>query len=334
MKKFIVIIALLIFCLSINSDAATKVAQTGVKMLDVGMGARACGMGEAFTVLGQDASALFYNPAGTGEIEGDFDLSVGGTQWISDIQYVHVAGVFDAGIWGNFGFSLITPDYGEFFATRVDPTAEEGFMELEGGIDVSAFCAGVSYAREFTDKFTVGIQAKYVTQHLGSSIFGAAYEEGVPTDTISGENDIATPSFDFGLLFYPGFKSFAFGMSVRNFSPAVTYQKVAFELPLTFALGVGMDILDLFGDYPDYSVNIAADMLHPRDWDEQYHVGLELSYRDIIFLRGGYKFNYFAEGLNAGVGIGLGSVKIDYSYSEFDLPGVDMINRVSAGFAF
>jgi len=332
MKKFIVFIALLTFCLSINTDAATKVAQTGVKMLDVGMGARACGMGEAFTVLGQDASALFYNPAGIGEIESNFDLYAGQTQWIADISYINVAGVYNAGVWGNFGFSLITPDYGEFYSTIVDPTAEGGFTELDGGIDVSAFCAGIAYAREFTDKFTVGLQAKYVTQNLGSSDFLITEEE--TEDTVSIENEIATPSFDFGLLFYPGFKSFAFGMSIRNFSPRVTYERIGFELPLTFALGIGMDVLDLFGDYPDYSVNFAADMLHPRDWDEQYHVGMELSYKDMIFLRGGYKFNYFAEGLNAGVGINVGGVKLDYSYSEFDLPGVDMINRLSAGFAF
>jgi hypothetical protein len=333
MKKFIVFLALLTFCLSINADAATKVAQTGVKMLDVGMGARACGMGEAFTVLGQDASALFYNPAGVGEIEGNFDLYAGQTQWIADISYINVAGVYNAGVWGKFGFSLITPDYGEFYATRVDAAAEEGFVEIEGGIDVSAFCAGIAYAREFTDKFTVGLQAKWVTQHLGESFFTAVTEEE-DTVEVGRDNNLATPCFDFGLLFYPGFKSFAFGMSVRNFSPAVTYERIAFELPLTFALGVGMNILDLFGDYPDYSCNIAADMIHPRDWDEQYHVGAELSYKDMIFLRGGYKFNYFAEGLNAGVGINVGGVKIDYSYSEFDLPGVDMINRLSAGFAF
>ncbi|MEJ2568891.1 MAG: hypothetical protein P8Z50_08520, partial [candidate division WOR-3 bacterium] len=78
MKKFIVFISLLILILSVNLYAdVDKVAQTGIKMLDVGAGARACGMGEAFTVIGQDASALFYNPAGIGEITSNFDLSVG-----------------------------------------------------------------------------------------------------------------------------------------------------------------------------------------------------------------------------------------------------------------
>ena len=146
MKKFIVFITLLTFCLSINADAANKVAQTGVKMLDVGMGARACGMGEAFTVLGQDASALFYNPAGVGEIEGNFDLYAGQTQWIADISYINVAGVYNAGVWGKFGFSLITPDYGEFYATRVDAAAEL-LVKAERPLMVAG--GGALYSRDF-----------------------------------------------------------------------------------------------------------------------------------------------------------------------------------------
>jgi hypothetical protein len=214
----------------------------------------------------------------------------------------------------------------------VDSTVPAGFVNT-GLVDVSAFCAGVAYAREFTDKFTVGGQIKYVTQHLGSSTYGI-FEDQILIDSIVGENEISTLSYDFGLLFYPGFKSFAFGMSVRNFSPRVTYERIGFELPLTFALGVGMDILDLFGDYPDYSFNIGADMLHPRDWQEQYHVGGEIAYKGMVFLRVGYKFNYFAEGLNAGVGFNLAGVKLDYSYSTFDLEGFDMVNRASVGFSF
>jgi hypothetical protein len=327
MKKFIVFMSLLILVLSINTYAQDKVAQAGCTFLDVAAGARACGMGEAFTVLGQDATALFYNPSGIGEIDADFDLSVGGTQWIADIQYLYLAGVYNADILGSFGFSLIVPDYGDIYGTRVDSTVAAGFVNT-GLLDVSAFCLGVAYAREFTDKFTVGLQVKYVAQHLGANLFQG--EEVGVIDTV--ENEISTMSYDFGLLFYPGFKSFAFGMSVRNFSPRITYERIGFELPLTFTLGVGMDILDLFGDYPDYSFNISADMLHPRDWDEQYNVGAEFGYKDMIFLRAGYKFNSYAEGLNAGVGIGTAGVKIDYSYSKHDL--CDMINRASVGFSF
>jgi hypothetical protein len=332
MKKFIVFIFLLVVILSFNAYAAMdKVAQAGYGFLDVGVGARACGMGEAFTVLGQDASALFYNPAGIGEIEGNFDLCASGTQWIADIDYLYLAGVLDAGILGNFGFSLIAPDYGEFYGTKV---TEGGAGYANTGLfHVHAFCAGVAYAREFTDKFTVGGQVKFASQNLGKNEFFLDVDDETGDSLFETRpNETSTMSYDFGLLFYPGFKSFAFGMSVRNFSPRVCYEKIGFELPLTFALGVGMDILDFFGEHPDYSFDIGVDMLHPRDWKELYHVGGELAYKDMIFLRAGYKFRYSQEGLNAGVGISYGGVRIDYSYSEFEL--FDMVNRASVGFAF
>ncbi len=320
MKKFIVLISLLIFMLSLNSYAE-KVAQTGCKFLDVGAGARACGMGEAYTVLGQDANALFYNPSGIGKIDKNFDLAVGRTEWIADIEYISVAGVINGGVWGNFGFSVIAPDYGIIQGTRVIDNAQ-GF-EYTDTLDINAFCAGVGYAREFTDKFTVGAQIKYVAQQLGWNI--------IETDTV--DNEISTLSYDFGLLFYPGFKSFAFGMSVRNFSPRVTYEQIGFEMPLTFSLGIGLDALDfLMEEHPNYSFKIGAEMLHPRDWQEQFHLGGELGYLDMIFLRAGYKFRYAQEGLNLGVGLNIGGAKIDYSYSAFEL--FDIINRISVGLAF
>jgi hypothetical protein len=320
MKKFIAI-SLLILILSINSYAIEKVAQTGCKFLDVGAGARACGMGEAYTVLGQDATALFYNPSCIGEIDETFDLFVGRTQWIAEIEYNSVAAVINAGVWGNLGFSVIAPDYGQIEGTRVSTENEQGFIRT-GDLDISAFCAGVGYAREFTEKFTVGAQVKYVAQQLGWNV--------VDSDTT--DNEISTLSYDFGLLFYPGFKSFAFGMSVRNFSPRVTYEQIGFEMPLTFALGVGADIMDFIGDYEDISLELGAEMLHPRDWQEQFHLGAELGYMDMIFLRAGYKFRYSQEGVNFGAGLNVAGIRFDYSYSEFEL--FDSINRISAGLAF
>jgi len=333
MKKFIVFIALLVVILSFNAYAVEKVAQAGCGLLDVAAGARACGMGEAFTVLGQDATALFYNPACIGEIEGNFDLCAGGTQWIADIQYLYVSGVYNADVWGNFGFSLISPDYGEIYGTIVDSSVAKGWRNT-GQLDIGAFCLGGAYAREFTDKFTVGLQVKFVSQHLGANEFEVIENNRQDTSYVTRQNEISTLAYDFGLLFYPGFKSFAFGMSVRNFSPRLTYEQVGFESPLTFALGVGMDVMDFFGEHPDYSLNIGMDMLHPRDWGEQYKVGAELSFKNMFFLRAGYKFNCYAEGLNAGAGISVAGVKLDYSYSTYDLEGFDMVNRASVGFSF
>lgn len=323
MKKYILFIFLLIFVFSVNSYAQSKVGQTGAKFLDVGIGARACGMGEAYTVLGQDANALFYNPSCIAEIDGRIDLAVNVTQWIADIQYVSMAFVYNADVWGTFGFHILTPDYGTIPWTIVDESAEAGFVDL-GEVRTDVFCAGIAYAREFTDKFTVGLQTKYVSIMLGENF-------DLATET-SQENKVTQLAWDFGLIFYPGFKSFAFGMSVRNFCPRVTFEQIGFEFPLTFALGVGLDVMDFLGDVPDMSLNIGAEMLHPRDWQEEFNLGAEFSYMDLIFLRAGYKFRYAIEGLNAGMGVNLGGAKIDYSYSQMKY--FDMVNRVSVGFSF
>ena len=325
MKKLVVLISLTVFVFSITSYSQDKVGQTGIKMFDVGAGARACGMGEAYTVIGQDADALFYNPSCIGEIEGNFDLSVGMTQWFADINYGYLSAVYNAGVWGNFGISMLVPDYGEIIGTELDldTTTSSGYV-VTGPIKTSSYCVGIAYAREFTDKFTVGAQIKYVMQQLGES-------SDPVVDTLYSDNVISTLAYDFGLLFYPGFKSFAFGMSVRNFSPRIRYELDGFELPLTFALGIGLDLMDFLGEYPDYSFNIGAEMLHPRDWQEVFHLGGEFAYKDMFFLRAGYKFRYSQEGYNAGVGFSYGGVRIDYSYSEFRLFD-DMINRVSVGF--
>jgi len=90
--------------------------------------------------------------------------------------------------------------------------------------------------------------------------------------------------------------------------------------------------MDFFGEHPDYSLNVGLDGIHPRDWGEQYKVGAELSFKNMVFLRAGYKFNCYAEGLNAGAGIELSGIKLDYSYSRHEL--FDMINRASVGFSF
>ncbi|MEO0293464.1 MAG: PorV/PorQ family protein [candidate division WOR-3 bacterium] len=323
MRKFL----FLLISLAITSYAGIeidKVAQTGCKFLDVGFGARACGMGEAYTVVGHDADALFYNPSCIAEIDNDVDISGGVTYWIADIRHSYLSIVYNTGNFGSFGISVVSPNYGEILGTEIAPETEEGFKDTDT-LGVSALCVGVAYAKEFTEKFTVGAQIKYVAQHLAET-----YSENLGGYK---ENEISTLSYDFGLLFYPGFKSFAFGMFVRNFSPRVKYEQIGFELPLTFSVGVGVDnLLDFFGSYPGMTLTVGAEMLHPRDWREEFNVGGEFGYNDMIFFRAGYKFRYSQEGLNFGVGLKSSGIKIDWSYSEFKL--FDWINRFSVGFSF
>jgi hypothetical protein len=324
MAKFLIALFIFNFIITpIHSFAITKLGQTGLNFLDIGVGARASAMGEAFIMVGNDANAIFYNPAGIAQLDGKFDLVASMTDWFADIKY-HAAGVvMNAGIWGNFGFSIIAPDYGVITGTRLAPT-EEGYEET-GILDVNALAAGFVYARELTDRFAVGGQIKYCSQHLGSNLL--ADDEIV-------ENEVSGLAYDFGTIFYPGYpvESFRIGMTITNFSAQFKYEQESFQLPLTFKLGIALDILDLLGEHPDRTFVLEIDAIHPRDYSQRVHIGGEAWYKNMVALRMGYKFNYDEAGLTAGLGFNIGGIKIDYAYNYFG--SFDAVNRVSLGVSY
>ncbi len=335
MKKLIGFLIILVLTLitPLQSFALEKLGQTGLKFLDICVGARAAAMGEAYTVISDDVNSIFHNPAGLAQMEAkNFDLTVSRTEWFADMSYNAVGIAVNGGIWGNFGFSLIpAPEYGDIYGTVVSDN-EQGFEET-GLVDVSAYAFGLAYGRKFTDKFMIGAHVKYAYQHLGQNPM--QFKDPLTDSTWIGTqvNELSAIAFDFGTIFYPGFKSLRFGMSVRNFSNAVKYEVYNFQLPLTFKIGIAMDILDLFGEHPNQSFLVAIDAVHPRDYTQRLQIGVEYGI-SVIKLRAGYKFNYSEEGLCAGVGINMNYLKIDYAYSQFDAFSDDLVSRVSVGVLF
>ena len=327
MKKWMIILVAVLFSavfLSPVSAQMKKTAQTGFQFLKIDMTPRMAAMGGAFNMIGDDATALFSNPAGIAWSDASIDFFAGQTLWIADIKYTSAGLIVNAGNIGTFGFSVQYVDYGDIEGTVVADN-EQGYEDT-GMLDVGGVALGVAYARQITQLFTVGGQIKYVAQHLGNNTLN---------DGSLVNNRISTLAYDFGTIFYPGFKSFRFGMSIRNFSEELTYQKESFQLPLTFTIGVAMDVLDFFGDHTDKFV-VGIDMLHPRDYSERVHFGGEYTFRDMFFFRAGYKVNYDIEDFSAGIGFktqyyGM-DVRLDYSYSVTEI--FSDVNRFSVGFSF
>jgi hypothetical protein len=332
MKKLIILLAVAsIFTVPAHSTMK-KVAQTGLQFLKVDVVARAAAMGGAFMMIGDDATAMFYNPAGIALMSHSFDFFSGRTNWIAEINYNAVGAVKNLGNWGAVGFSAITSDYGDIIGTQVaqssdSPTdIEKGFVET-GMIDVGAYAVGLTYARSLTNKFTVGGQIKYVSQHLGENILNKGDN---PV-----ENKVSGYAFDFGTIFYPGFQSLRVGMSIRNFSGQFQYEETPFQLPLTFTVSAAMDVLDLMGEH-ESPLLLAIDAVHPRDYTERIQFGGEYLFMGMFALRAGYKFNYDEEGLTAGIGlkytISRMNLKLDYAYGNMDI--FDSVNRFSIGISF
>ncbi len=316
--------------------AQEKYGQSGMPFLKIEVGGRAAMAGTQVGIVG-DATSMFFNPAGLGMVQG-LDASLSLTQWIADIKHTGVAAAIQLGNLGTFGVSFVTMDYGTFVGTipvSYDVDNKAGYQKT-GDFEVAEYAVGLSYGRQISEQFYVGGTLKLAHQDLGTvDIFDELESIKQGKDVIiSQENAVSNIVADFGTLYYPGFKDFRFGMSLRNFSNSSRYYDRRFDLPISFDFGVAMDVLQLFAEGGSSRLTVAFDWVHPRDFSERQHLGVEFSLLDMLFLRGGYKFNYDEEGLSAGVGFekafgGVG-VKVDFVYTDFGI--FDSVTRVSAGF--
>lgn len=318
----------------------SKLAQSGFQFLSVVSDARAAAMAEAMTSLQFGSAALFFNPAGMAEMKFLVDVTVSQNRWIADIDHMtgSLALAPAGGRYGVFGVSLQTVDYGDFYGTRIDKSSERGYIDTEV-FSLSALAAGVGYAKQLTDRFSVGGQIRYVNQDLGDSIIplytSITDSAGVTIPDTSEKkvgSDLTPLAFDFGTQFRTGFKSLVFGMSVRNFSREIKYVEEGFQLPLVFNLGISMDVLDFVEEKPfDQSLYLCIDASHYRSHDEQIKIGLDYRVMDILALRGGYISNNDESGFSFGLGVSYFGVMLDYAYTPFGL--FDNVQRLTARFS-
>lgn len=320
-----------------------KLAQTGMKFLNVGMGARQSAMAEAFTSMTGNSTSMFYNTAGMAGIGTFADASFGYVQWIADIKHLYGALAvkpFD-GDYGVLGFTIQSVDYGDIEAT-VRANNSQGYLDM-GTFTPTAMMFGIGYAKALSDKFSVGGNVKFVYQNLGDGITGAVFvrnvlnEDSTVSQVTKIKNSLSVPAFDFGMLYRTGYKSLTLGVSIRNFAREVAYVQESFQLPLTFKIGVSMNVFDFF-DQQDgmHSLMLAVDAEHPRDYPEQIRFGAEYVFEQTVAVRAGfvspadeYSFTY---GLGLQHSFEGTSFGLDYAYTPFGV--FSSVSRLSLRVGF
>ncbi len=333
-KKMIIFsFVMLLIITEVNFSQNVKLAQSGLKFLSIGGDARAAALGDAVTSVEGNSSSIFYNPAGISRQTSMFDVTFANTSWIADIKYLNSALTFtpSEGLYGVFGISVASVDYGDFIRTIV---GADGGSEDLGIYSPTALAVGATYARALSEQFSVGGSARYIYQNFGDGHVVGGDHENKETQNI----DISVLAFDFGVLYKTGFKSLNFGMSIRNFSEEIQFINESFQLPLSFKLGLSMNMLDLFEiDHNMHSFLFAVDAEHPRDNQEMLHFGAEYTFLNILSLRGGYITPKISEaGINAGVGVkyelrGI-NLGVDYAYTEFGV--FKDVHRISVKLSF
>lgn len=291
-----------------------KTAQTGMKWLSIPIGARAAALGNAYTAGSPDASSVFWNPAGLAAVKGT-QVFINQTQWIADIWVQGASATYDMESLGVVGIHWMNVSWGTFNGTEF--VNNSSLYRETGAFEPKDYAFGVSYARQISDKFSVGGNIRYLYEDL---IGGAQGSFANPTKYNA---VLEAFGFDIGTLFYTGYKDLRLGMTAQNISAEQKYKYESFPLPLTFKFGLSMDIAKAYflEENSVHSVTLLVDAIHPRDHSERMHFGVEYAFDEMAFLRGGYKTNYDEENISFGVGalvdISGYNLGVDYSFVNF-----------------
>jgi len=329
---------LIIFLFSINiSFSQSKVGTSAAPFLGISIGPKAIGMGSAFVALANDATALYWNPSGISRsMKSQFIASH--TNWLVGTNFNWVGLTVNLDNINSIGISFTQLDYGEDDVTTV--LNPEGTGERWDAMDM---VIGLSYARNLTDRFSIGGTVKYISQQIWNETASAF-------------------ALDIGLLYITEFNDLKIGMSISNFGTDMQMKGKdlikridldpesnginktipselktdTWPLPLFFRVGISMDVVK----FNDIVVTTAIDAFRPSDNNSSLNVGMEVSWNEMFFVRAGYK-NLFLdkseEGLNFGGGLKYNFmetsfVHFDYAFTSFGK--FDNLHSFSLGVIF
>ena len=317
MKNFSKILVL-IFLLSsgisyaqlIPNLGGQKTGTSSLQFLKIGHGARSAGMAETFVAVSDDISSLYWNPAGLVAFKEN-GITVSHTEWFVDTKLEFVGGVFHFGGNNALGISLTALTTEDMkVTTELQPFGTGAYFRY------SDIALGVSYAIQLTEQFAFGATVKYVEETLGD----------LKMRTVIG---------DLGTFYRTGLGTTRFAVAISNFGAQVSpsgsveliggrtannFQK--FPPPTLFKIGFAMEPLLTVNNRLTTSIQLNS----PNDNAEHVSVGAEYSYKEMFFLRAGYKFNVDAENFSAGAGlkvpISFAKMNLDYAITNYRQLGV------------
>ncbi len=333
MKKLSILFLVLILTFTAVSNAFA-VSQAAVLFLLISPGARASGMGEAFVALADDATAVYWNPAGLAFQTGS-EITFMHCKWLpallgagADMYYEFLAyRQYVPGLRGTLGGNITFFNMGE-----MNQTGESG-PEIIGTFHSWDLNVTLAYATKLNENLGLGVSARYIRSNLAP--VGAGEEKGTGIG-----NAFAV---DIGVLWkMPFIRGLSFGANLSNLGPKITYIDAAQADPLPTNLRLGFAYKALDSDYNKLTLCLDTNKLlvvrhadGPPDpfykaifsaWgDGSFNdqmkrmissIGAEYVYNNMIFLRAGYYYD--EEGKvqypSFGAGLQYSKFRFDFAY--------------------
>ena len=265
---------------------------TAFPLLKVGQGPRAAAMGESFTGLSDDASAIYWNPAGLGQLTG-YQFALSHHEWLADIkdEVIHIA--LPAGP-GVLGMSAVYTGEPDVLYWDQDLMRYESFRSWSGTLSAG-------YGLRPFERLGLGVAVTGLYQDL---IFQQGYG----------------CAFDIGAVTTP-VRDLAVGIAARHLG-LIWFDDDTRLLPVEAAAGVS---------YLTGMFRVTMDVVLPALFDDvpDFKAGIEVAPLEALALRIGYRTGPidlstlgYLSGLSAGVGINVGSLGFDYAVVPYGELGI------------
>jgi len=325
------------------AQSSERAGSIGVLFLKLGTSPRVAAMGNAYVGVADDVSGVFLNPVSIVHVEGH-QFFFSSMQYMVDMQAM--SAIWSVPIQGRIGGRLAVHYTGLYSGDMAMTTADDiDGSETDKNFTWNELALGLTYGRTFTDRFSLGVGAKYVR-----------------TDVADWYSH--TVAFDVGTLYKTGWRNLRLGMSVTNFGPDMKFKgdyrntwaasiwQVGvdeefgdFALPMTFQVGIADELYTA----DQMRLTGTLDYSHPNDLAERLHLGAEFAYDEMFFLRAGYftdvespetregddsddsALNRYWE-FRFGGGVIISNFVIDYAWQ--DIEDLESAHRFSLGYSF
>ena len=289
-----------------------KTGTSAAKFLSIGSGAQAVGMGGAYTSIDDDASSMYWNPAGIARID-KMELYIDHSNWLADIRYDYTGFILPLTNSSALGLNFTSLSMPEMNVTRY------GEEETGETFKAGSYAIGAAWAISLTDRFSIGFNGKYIREFISRS-------------------HASTIALDVGTLFNTIYGP-TLGMNISNFGPKMQMggadlliktddvsnnpdintdlSTEQFNLPLVMRFGISNR-----HSMGKMAVLWAVDAISPMDNSEYLNMGCEVSFFDQVFVRAGAKSVFMVDReeiftIGGGVKMSLFShhnIQLDFAY--------------------
>ncbi len=305
-------LALLLALAAGPAAAQTNTGTTIGSFLQIEPSARISAMGNAGVSAWDGLQSVYYNPAAIGKVTGA-EVLFSHAAWLADISYDYVAAAIPFGGFGTTYASITSLNSGDIDVRTVDQPLGTG--ERYSVRDVAL---GLGYGRQFSTRFSAGVQLNVLQETVWHSTATAATISIGTLYRVSEKGlRIGSSLSNFGTRAAYGGRDLRFtydnvsGQNGDNSSlPGVRYTD-AFALPVMFRVGLAMP----FEFQQDQKLLLVADAFHPNDNGESVSLGAEYTLNDVLSLRAGYQNLGLSQSeVGATLGAGLMGRVNDYHY--------------------